>query len=169
MTQTNETTNPMIRFCHGTASFALVVMMLVVVGDVLLRALFNHPVRGAYDVVAIALLIMVFAGIAPVIAARKEILIDLIDPLVPRRALQGLGLVSTLLSVGVFGFIGWSMWGPARDAYRYGDRSLELGLPVWVLWALAFAGLVGILWALTLQMRAGLRTPADMPDEEGGL
>ena len=169
MTHTKETKNPMIRICHGVASLALVVMMLVVVGDVLLRALFNSPVRGAYDVVAIALLIMVFAGITPVIAARKEILIDLIDPLVPRRALQGLGLVSALLSLGVFGFIGWSMWGPARDAYLYGDRSLELGLPLWVLWALAFVGLAGIIWALALQTRAAMRAPSPMPDEEGGL
>ena len=48
------------------ASAALVIMMLVVVGDVVLRAVFNTPLQGAYDIVSIMLLIMVSFGIGPV-------------------------------------------------------------------------------------------------------
>lgn len=153
------------------ASLALAAMMLVVVADVVLRFAFNTPVRGAYDVVSIGLLVMVFFGIAPVIVRRGEILIDLIDPFLPRSALRGLGVAAALGTIGVFLFLGWSMIGPALDAHRYGDRSLELGLPVWWLWAVAFVGLAGILWAAVLRLRREVRggTPPPHPSEEGGL
>ena len=64
--------------------------MIVVVTDVTLRFVFNIPVRGAYDIVSFALLIMVFFGIGPVIVAGKEIVMDLFDHILPGPALKGL-------------------------------------------------------------------------------
>ena len=119
--------------------------MIVVVTDVTLRFVFNIPVRGAYDIVSFALLIMVFFGIGPVIVAGKEIVMDLFDHILPGPALKGLRIIAAIGTLAIFLFISWSMIGPAVNAWRYGDRSLELNLPVWVLWACAFTGLVGIL------------------------
>ena len=68
------------RTLQFVSSIALVAMMIVVVTDVTLRFVFNTPVRGAYDIVSFALLIMVFFGIGPVIVAGKEIVMDLFDP-----------------------------------------------------------------------------------------
>lgn len=145
------------RLLHLVASLALVVMMLVVVADVVLRQFFNMPVKGAYDIVEIALLVMVFFGIGPVIARGGEILIDLIDALVPHGMLRVLGVVSAVGTLAVFGFLGWSMAGPARDAYRYGDISLELFLPVWWLWVVAFVGLAGIVACTLIALVGALR------------
>ena len=148
-------------------------MMLVVVTDVFLRFVFNLPVRGAYDLVSICLLVMVFFGIGPVIASRGEILIDLLDEILPRPVLKILALVAAIGTLSVFVFLGWTMIDPALDAYRYGDRSLELGLPVWILWTLAFAGLAGILWislvALFRTMRGGNDGHDATSGEEGAL
>ncbi|MCL4675520.1 MAG: TRAP transporter small permease [Pararhodobacter sp.] len=126
------------------ASAALVIMMLVVVGDVVLRAVFNTPLQGAYDIVSIMLLVMVAFGIGPVIVKRAEILIDLIDGLLGPAGVRLLGAVASVLSFAVIVFIGWSMIGPAKDAWRWGGYSLELGVPNWALWVLAFVGLVGL-------------------------
>lgn len=139
------------------ASAALVVMMLVVVSDVVLRAAFNTPVQGAYDVVSIALLVMVCFGTGPVIVKRGEILIDLIDTAVGPRGVRLLGAIGSILSFAVITFIAWSMINPARDAWRWGGYSLELGVPQWALWALAFVGLAGILWAAIVQVLGYLR------------
>lgn len=143
--------------------------MMVVVGDVVLRAVFNIPIQGAYDVVSIALLVMTMFGIAPVVARRGEIAIDLADAILPARALRLLAIVSALTGVFLFAFFGWAMIQPAMDAWRWGERSLELGLPKWPLWVVAFIGLVGIFWAYLLQLRAALREPHDIDDPEGGL
>lgn len=134
------------RFFHVIASLAVVVMMLTVVADVLLRFVFNIPVRGAYDVVGFGLLVMVFFGMAPVVARQGEILIDIVDGMLPPAALGLLKMLASLGTLVFFVFLGWSMFGPARDAFTYGDRSLELGVPLWTLWAVAFSGLAGTVW-----------------------
>lgn len=161
------------RLQHWVASAALVAMMVIVVTDVALRFIFGVPVRGAYDMVSIALLVMVFFGVGPVIAKQGEILIDLLDALLAQPVLRALMLAAAAGTVVVFLFLGWSMIGPAFQAYRYGDRSLELGLPVWALWAVALAGLVGILWSAGLRFVSLLRGGSDMHEhtsgEEGAL
>jgi TRAP-type C4-dicarboxylate transport system permease small subunit len=134
------------RIFHYIASLAIVVMMLTVVIDVVLRFAFNTPVQGAYDVVGFSLLVMVFFGMAPVVAQRGEIVIDLIDTYLPPRSLSILKWIASFGTLVFFLFLGWSMFGPARDAYTYGDRSLELGVPQWTLWAIAFVGLAGNVW-----------------------
>lgn len=154
---------------HVVAGAALVVMMLIVVGDVVLRAAFNTPVKGAYDVVSISLLVMTMFGIAPVVAQRGEILIDLVDALLPPAALRLLALVAALTGLVLFGFFGWAMIQPALDAWNWGERSLELGIPKWPLWVVAFTGLLGIFWAYLLQLRAAARDRPAPPSEEGAL
>jgi TRAP-type C4-dicarboxylate transport system permease small subunit len=133
------------------ASAALILMMLVVVGDVVMRAAFNHPVRGAYDAVSILLLVMVAFGFAPVLVNRGEIMIDLIDHAVGKRGVRVLAAIAAALTIGVIVFFGWASIDPAMNAWRYGDRSLELGIPQWVLWLVLLAGMIGILWAAVVQ------------------
>ena len=142
------------RILHGIAAVALVAMMLIVVGDVALRAVFNTPLRGAYDLVSIALLVMVFFGIGPVIMMKREILIDLIDGVVPSQLLRALKALSAILTLAVFLFLGWAMLEPAMNAWRWSARSLELGLPLWLLWLPAFVGLAGILISAALVVRS---------------
>ncbi|WP_068300831.1 TRAP transporter small permease [Pararhodobacter sp. CCB-MM2] len=134
------------------ASGALVLMMLVVTGDVILRAAFNTPVRGAYDAVSILLLIMVAFGFAPVLANRGEIVIDILDEILGRRAVRVLASLAALLTMAVMLFFAWSAVDPARNAWRYGDRSLELGIPQWAMWAVLALGVLGILWAAFVQV-----------------
>jgi len=147
--------NRLTRNFHFIAALAVVVMMLVVVVDVFLRFAFNIPVQGAYDVVSMSLLVMVFFGMAPVVAQRGEIVIDLVDGILPKQAVGILKIIASIGTLIFFLFLGWSMFGPAQDAYTYGDRSLELGVPVWALWAVAFVGLAGTTWA-TLHRLLGL-------------
>ncbi|PVB62151.1 TRAP transporter small permease [Labrenzia sp. 011] len=169
MLENSEKTDLVTRIMHLIAGIALVVMMLVVVGDIVLRAVFNLPIQGAYDVVGIALLVMTMFGIAPVVARRGEIVIDLADAFLPQAVLRLLAVIAALTGVFLFAFFGWAMFAPAMDAWRWGERSLELGLPKWPLWLIAFTGLVGIFWAYLLQLRQSLRKAPPAPDEEGGL
>lgn len=79
-----------------------------------------------------------------------------------------LSRVSTLAGIAVFLFFGWSMVQPAIDAWQWGERSLELGLPKWPLWVVAFIGLVGILFAYLVQFRSPAGAPSGDATKDGG-
>ena len=37
----------------------------------------------------------------------------------------------------------YAMITPALQSYGYGERKMELGLPIWLLWAVALVGIAG--------------------------
>jgi len=127
------------------AALALVILMMVTVADVTLRYLFNSPVRGSYDMVESMLLVFVFNGMAAGFFMRRHVVIDLIDAAVGRRGTIVLIRIADVLSIICLALLMWAMLQPAMQAYDYGDRKLELNLPIYILWIVALAGLAGTL------------------------
>jgi TRAP-type C4-dicarboxylate transport system permease small subunit len=127
------------------AAVALMTMMLGTVLDVFFRYAFNKPLRISYDLVESMLVIYVFHGVSSVFLARRNIVIDVIDSLVSPRILRGLAVIADIVSVMCLLLFLWGMYEPAMQAYQYGDRKIELGVPLYVLWGFALAGLLGTL------------------------
>jgi TRAP-type C4-dicarboxylate transport system permease small subunit len=135
------------------AACALVVMSLVTVADVMLRYLLNQPVRGSYDLVECALVVFVFLN-------RQNIVIDLIDSIAGAGLRTALIRISDVLQIAVLVVFAWAMLSPAIQAFDYGDRKLELGLPVYVIWIFALAGMAG---TIVCAIGALVRTPIPPP------
>src|SRR5664279_2492622 len=127
------------------SAVALVTMMTGTVLDVFFRYVFNHPLRISYDLVESMMVIYVFHGISSVFLARRNVVIDVIDSLVRPAVLRILTAIADLVSVLCLLLFLWGMIQPATQAFHYGDRKLELGLPLYVLWGFALAGLLGTL------------------------
>jgi TRAP-type transport system small permease protein len=127
------------------AAVALVTMMTGTVLDVFFRYVFNRPLRISYDLVESMLVIYVFHGISSVFLARRNIVIDVIDSMVRPAVLRILAAIADVVSVLCLLLFLWGMIQPATQAFQYGDRKLELGLPLYVLWGFALAGLLGTL------------------------
>jgi TRAP-type C4-dicarboxylate transport system permease small subunit len=127
------------------AAVALMTMMTGTVLDVFFRYAFNKPLRISYDLVESMLVIYVFHGISSVFLERRNIVIDVIDSLVSPRILRVLAVIADMVSVMCLLLFLWGMLVPAMQAFQYGDRKLELGVPLYVLWLFALAGLVGTL------------------------
>lgn len=125
------------------AAVALIVMMLITIADVTLRYTLNHPIPGTYELVECMLVVFVFHGISAAFLRRQHIVIDLIDMLVGERVLTMLIRIADLLALLCLLVLIWAMVGPALQAYEYGDRKLELSLPLYVLWAVALVGMAG--------------------------
>jgi TRAP-type C4-dicarboxylate transport system permease small subunit len=142
------------------AACALVAMSLVTVVDVLLRYLINRPVRGSYDLVECMLVVFVFHGIATVFLNRQNIVIDLIDGVAGAGLRTVLIRISDVLQIVVLAVFAWAMLTPARQAFDYGDSKLELGLPVYIIWIFALAGMAG---TIVCAIGALLRTPIPPP------
>lgn len=128
------------------AMLALIVMMMIIVLDVTMRYVFSSPIHGAYDVVEVSLLTFVFHGLSACFLVRQNIVIDLIDNLVSARATHMLVRLSDFITIAILALMIWSMFEPASQAFQYGDKKLELGLKLWILWTIAIAGLAGTLF-----------------------
>jgi TRAP-type C4-dicarboxylate transport system permease small subunit len=128
------------------AMLALGVMMMIIVADVSMRYVFGSPIHGAYDVVEVSLLVFVFHGLSACFLARQNIVIDLIDNVVPVSVTRALVRISDLLTVCLLALMIWAMIPPAQQAFEYGDKKLELGLKLWILWTVGIAGLAGALF-----------------------
>lgn len=125
------------------AAVALIVMMSVTLLDVFLRYVFNSPIRGSYDLVESTLVIFVFHGMSTAFLQRRNIVIDLIDSFANRYLVTALIRISDLLAVLTLGLFAYAMITPAMQAFSYGDRKMELGLPLYILWTFALIGIAG--------------------------
>jgi len=127
------------------SAVALMTMMTGTVLDVFFRYAFNKPLRISYDLVESMMVIYVFHGISSVFLARRNIVIDVIDSLVSPAVLRILAAIADVVSVLCLLLFLWGMIEPATQAFQYGDRKLELGVPLYALWGFALAGLLGTL------------------------
>lgn len=126
---------------------ALAVMMIVTVTDVTLRYLFNRPIRGAYDLVEVCLAIFVFNGLPSVFRARKHVTIDVVDHLAPPGVIRIFSMLGDLSMILVSALIFAAMFAPALQSWQYGDRKLELGLPIFIVWIAVILGMGGAIVA----------------------
>lgn len=140
------------------AATALLVMMMGTVIDVFFRYAFNKPLRISYDLVESLLVIYVFNGMAAAFLTRRNIVIDIIDAMVPPRVVWALTVIADAVSVLCLAIFAYAMAQPALQAFDYGDRKIELGLPLYILWIFALVGIAGTmlcaLAALFGQLRA---------------
>jgi TRAP-type C4-dicarboxylate transport system permease small subunit len=125
------------------AMAAAAVIIVATTADVILRYGFSRPIHGAYDMVECMLVLFVFHGTASVFFDRANITIDLVDHVVGIRSRLRLVRLADLVSIVMLALMLWAMLSPALQAYDYGDRKLELGLPLWVVWLFALSGMAG--------------------------
>ena len=133
------------------AMLALVVMGSVTAMDVFLKYAVSRPIPGAYDLVESLLPVVIFNGLPTTLLRRQNIVIDLIDHMAGERGTRRLITVADAVMLGMLVMIVWAMIAPAFQAWEYGDRKLELGLPLFVIWAGAMIGMAGsVLVAVTM-------------------
>jgi TRAP-type C4-dicarboxylate transport system permease small subunit len=105
------------------ASTILLAMMALTTIDVVARYVFNRPLRGAFEVTELLLLVLIFAGLPLVSFTNAHAVMDFIDRVLGRRALRGLqGGVELASAVLMFG-LAWLVWGKADRIWAYRDAT----------------------------------------------
>jgi TRAP-type transport system small permease protein len=130
-------------------------MMLLTVADVTLRAVFNAPVRGVYELVELLLAGVFFLALPAVFLRDEHIVVDVIDGMVP-RGVSSLRRAADAVAVGLLVVMAWQGWLAARDTLAFGDVTAELGLPRILHWIPLLVGVVGAAAAaLVMAVRRG--------------
>jgi TRAP-type transport system small permease protein len=104
-------------------------MMLLTFADVVARYLINHPIRGAFEITELTLLVLIFAGLPLVSHADEHVTMDFIDRLLGRLRGAWIRAMHALCAAIMF-FLGWQVWIKATRIASYGDTTDVLRITV---------------------------------------
>lgn len=112
------------------ASALLLCMMLLTFADVVARYLFNRPIRGAFEVTELLLLVLVFAGLPLVSHADEHVTMDFVDRMLPERAVAILVRAVHAAVAAIFFFLSWQVLIKAGRISEYGDTTDVLRIAI---------------------------------------
>jgi len=107
----------------AVASAILFAMMGLTVVDVVARYVFSRPLRGAFEITELMLLVLIFAGLPLVSFADEHAVMDFIDRLLGPRAQRGLERVVQLANAVFILLLTVLMWKKANRIWAYRDAT----------------------------------------------
>ena len=105
------------------ASAILFAMMLLTVVDVVARYGFNRPVRGAFEVTELMLLVLIFAGLPLVSFADEHAVMDFIDRLLGPRRQRLFERLVQIVNAAFMSLLAWLVWRKADRIWAYRDAT----------------------------------------------
>ena len=105
------------------ASAVLLAMMLLTVVDVVARYGFSRPVRGAFEVTELMLLVLIFAGLPLVSFADEHAVMDFIDRVLGVRGQRGLERAVQAVCAAFMFLLAWLVWLKADRIWGYRDAT----------------------------------------------
>jgi TRAP-type transport system small permease protein len=104
-------------------------MMVLTFADVVARYLINHPIRGAFEITELTLLVLIFAGLPLVSHADEHVTMDFIDRLLGR--LRGIWIRAMhAVCAAIMFFLTWQVWIKATRIASYGDTTDVLRITI---------------------------------------
>jgi C4-dicarboxylate transporter, DctM subunit len=142
---------------NGLGMFLLVGIMLLLVAEVILANVFNHPVAASYEMVQYMLVTMVFFGIAYTASKRGHVNVDFVTSRLSKRAQVALDTVTTMLAIGVFIVLFWQSIESALYIRQKHETSYMLGIPTFPFYYVIAFGTALLCAVLLLQLIRGFR------------
>jgi len=107
----------------GAASGILLAMMVLTVVDVVARYVFNRPLRGAFEITELMLVVLIFAGLPLVSYADEHAVMDFIDRLLWPGAQRTLRRAVQVASAAFMFLLAWLVWLKADRIWAYRDAT----------------------------------------------
>ena len=124
------------------AGVFLAAMMLLTVLDVCLRAAFNLPLRGTYEIIELLLACTFFLALPAVFLRDENILVDMVDGLAP-RAVPLLKRLAEVIAVVILAVMAWQGWQAAAETLVFNDVTSDLSIHRLVYWVPVLIGMIG--------------------------
>jgi TRAP-type C4-dicarboxylate transport system permease small subunit len=105
------------------ASTILLLMMALTVVDVVARYVFNRPLRGAFEVTELMLLVLIFAGLPLVSFSDEHAVMDFVDRLLDPRGQLWLQRAVQVVNAAFMFLLTWLVWKKADRIWAYRDAT----------------------------------------------
>lgn len=118
----------------------LLAMMVLAIANILLRALFNLPIFGTFELVCYLSLVMAAFAMPDVERTDGNISVTLVSEALPPKGARVLKLVTDVIALAGCSIVGWKLVGLAQKKLANGDITADLGMPVYLfVWVIALA------------------------------
>ena len=120
--------------------------MVLTFFDVVGRYLLNKPIRGAFEVTELALLVLIFAGLPLVSRADEHVTMDFIDRILPERIARLWVRAMHAICAAIMFFLCWQVWLKADRIASYSDTTdvLRIAIGPFVYFMSLMIGLTGV-------------------------
>ena len=98
-------------------------MMCLTFVDVVARYVFNRPLRGAFEVTELLLVVLIFGGLPLVSHANEHVTMDFIDKLLGARGRDLWQRAVQVLCAALMFLLTWLVWIKADRISAYGDAT----------------------------------------------
>jgi TRAP-type transport system small permease protein len=98
-------------------------MMTLTFVDVVARYVFNRPLRGAFEVTELLLVVLIFGGLPLVSHAGEHVTMDFIDRILRPRARDLWQRAVQVLCAATMFLLTWLVWIKANRISAYGDAT----------------------------------------------
>jgi TRAP-type C4-dicarboxylate transport system permease small subunit len=128
------------------ASILLFCLMTITFADVVARYLLNRPIRGAFELTELGLLVLIFAGLPLVSHADEHVTMDFIDRILPQRMVDPWIRFMHAVCAALMFFLTWQIWIKAGTISGYGDTTdvLRIVLGPFIYFMAAMTALTGV-------------------------
>lgn len=132
------------------AGFFIFSAMLLVVSNVLLRAVFNSPIKGTYELVGLFTAVAVGMGLAHCAYQDGHISVEFIMDVLSKRIQSIVHIFIHILSFCFWSFVVWHMFGYANETMHNGLVTSTSEVPIYPFIYLIALGLL-VLCLVTLK------------------
>jgi len=124
----NRTVEVVSKFCDWVAQVAVMAMLLLVVGNIILRKVWK-PIHGTYDYVSFLGAIMVSLALSYCAVRKGHIEVELFMARLSERVQGMVGIFTHILSLAIFSLITWQCMVLANEMRRAGELSMTALIP----------------------------------------
>ena len=127
--------------------------------DVVGRYLLNKPIRGAFEITELALLVLIFAGLPLVSHADEHVTMDFIDRILPERLARLWVRAMHAVCAAIMFFLCWQVWLKANRLASYSDTTdvLRITIGPFVYFMSAMIGLTGVVHSFKIFLPGAAR------------
>ena len=135
-------------------------MMVLTFFDVVGRYLLNMPIRGAFEITELGLVVLIFAGLPLVSHSDEHVTMDFIDRILPERLVHVWIRVVHALCAAIMFFLAWQVWLKADRIASYSDTTdvLRITISPFVYFMALMIGLTGVVHVFKMFVPGAART-----------
>lgn len=122
---------PVENLANLLAAFAILALMMLGVGQIVMRSVFNSPISGYIDMVELSMASMAFLGAAYCQRLGAHIRMELFIGRLRGRALWVVETFATLVAIFIIVMLIYHSWGHFVRSYTLGDTTMDAEFAVW--------------------------------------